>query len=63
LRGFLSASEIQLPSPKFEKSDVTMSEQPLYRWLEQQGEAFGAPGMAPRWTSSVKDAWGRLRGI
>lgn len=33
-----------------------MSEQPLYRWLEQQGEAFGAPGMEPRWTSSVKDA-------
>jgi glucoamylase len=58
LRGFLSASEIQFPSPKFEKSDVTMSEQPLYRWLEQQGEAFGAPGMAPRWTSSVKDAVG-----
>ncbi len=33
-----------------------MSEQPLYRWLEQQGEAFGAPGLEPRWTSSVKDA-------
>jgi glucoamylase len=33
-----------------------MSEQPLYRWLEQQGEAFGGPGMEPRWTSSVKDA-------
>ena len=33
-----------------------MSDQPLYRWLEQQGEAFGAPGLAPRWTSSVKDA-------
>ena len=33
-----------------------MNEAPLYRWLEQQGEAFGAPGMAPRWTSSVKDA-------
>jgi glucoamylase len=30
----------------------------LYRWLEQQGEAFGAPGMGPRWTSSVKDAVG-----
>ncbi|MGH9562215.1 MAG: glycoside hydrolase family 15 protein, partial [Terracidiphilus sp.] len=28
----------------------------MYRWLEQQGEAFGAPGLAPRWTSSVKDA-------
>ena len=35
-----------------------MSNQPLYRWLEQQGEAFGAPGMQPRWTSSVKDAVG-----
>jgi glucoamylase len=35
-----------------------MSDQPLYRRLEQQGEAFGAPGMEPRWTSSVKDAVG-----
>ena len=35
-----------------------MSNQPLYRWLEQQGEAFGAPGVQPRWTSSVKDAVG-----
>ena len=35
-----------------------MSNQPLYRWLEQQGEAFGAPGVLPRWTSSVKDAVG-----
>jgi len=35
-----------------------MSDQPLYRWLEQQGEAFGAPGTEPRWTSSVKDAVG-----
>jgi glucoamylase len=33
-----------------------MSDQPLYRWLEQQGEAFGTPGLPPRWTSSVKDA-------
>ena len=30
----------------------------LYRWLDQQGEAFGSPGMEPRWTSSVKDAVG-----
>ena len=29
-----------------------------YRWLAQQGEAFGGPGMEPRWTSSVKDAVG-----
>ena len=28
----------------------------MYRWLEQQGEAFGSPGLEPRWTSSVKDA-------
>ena len=35
-----------------------MSDQPLYRWLDQQGEAFGAPGLPPRWTSSVKDAVG-----
>ena len=35
-----------------------MSDQSLYRWLEQQGEAFGAPGTEPRWTSSVKDAVG-----
>jgi glucoamylase len=33
-----------------------MSDQEMYRWLEQQGEAFGAPGLEPRWTSSVKDA-------
>jgi len=33
-----------------------MSNQPLYRWLDQQGEAFGGPGLEPRWTSSVKDA-------
>jgi glucoamylase len=31
---------------------------PKYRWLVQQGEAFGTPGMEPRWTSSVKDAVG-----
>ena len=35
-----------------------MSDQPLYRWLDQQGEAFGGPGLEPRWTSSVKDAIG-----
>jgi glucoamylase len=33
-----------------------MSDQTMYRWLEQQGEAFGGPGHEPRWTSSVKDA-------
>jgi glucoamylase len=35
-----------------------MNEQAQYRWLSQQGEAFGAPGLLPRWTSSVKDAVG-----
>jgi glucoamylase len=35
-----------------------MSDQPQYRWLVQQGEAFGSPGMEPRWTSSLKDAVG-----
>ena len=35
-----------------------MSKEPLYRWLDQQGEAFGGPGTEPRWTSSVKDAVG-----
>ena len=34
------------------------NERPSYRWLDQQGEAFGAPGLEPRWTSSVKDAIG-----
>ena len=27
-----------------------------YRWIEGQGEAFGGPGLEPRWTSSAKDA-------
>ena len=27
-----------------------------YRWLEDNGAAFGAPGLEPRWTSSKKDA-------
>jgi glucoamylase len=35
-----------------------MSNQADYLWLHQQGEAFGAPGLEPRWTSSVKDAVG-----
>ncbi|HEY6446377.1 MAG TPA: glycoside hydrolase family 15 protein [Acidobacteriaceae bacterium] len=29
---------------------------PHYRWVDGQGEAFGAPGLEPRWTSSAKDA-------
>jgi glucoamylase len=29
-----------------------------YRWIEGQGPAFGAPGAAPRWTSSEKDVVG-----
>ena len=35
-----------------------MSDQAQYLWLPQQGEAFGAPGLEPRWTSSSKDAVG-----
>ncbi len=27
-----------------------------YRWLDDSGPAFGAPGLEPRWTSSKKDA-------
>jgi len=27
-----------------------------YRWLDDDGPAFGAPGLEPRWTSSRKDA-------
>jgi glucoamylase len=27
-----------------------------YKWIAGQGEAFGAPGLEPRWTSSAKDA-------
>ncbi|HTZ57792.1 MAG TPA: glycoside hydrolase family 15 protein [Acidobacteriaceae bacterium] len=29
-----------------------------YRWIEGQGEAFGWPGVEPRWTSSRKDCIG-----
>ncbi len=27
-----------------------------YRWLDDDGPAFGGPGLEPRWTSSKKDA-------
>jgi len=27
-----------------------------YRWLDDDGPAFGSPGLEPRWTSSQKDA-------
>src|SRR6202140_2189864 len=33
-------------------SELTAS----YRWLDDDGAAFGAPGLEPRWTSSKKDA-------
>ncbi len=37
----------------------TMSQlAPQYKWLEQQGEAPGAPGLEPRWTSSIKNLVG-----
>src|ERR1700735_1771679 len=31
---------------------------PQYHWLDQQGPAFGAPGLEPRWSSSAKDTVG-----
>ncbi len=39
-------------------SILATSQDSAYRWLDQHGEAFGSPGMGPRWTSSVKDAVG-----
>jgi glucoamylase len=39
-------------------SQLATPQDSLYRWLDQQGEAFGVPGGEPRWTSSVKDAVG-----
>ena len=38
--------------------DQTVQLAPQYKWLEQQGEAPGAPGLEPRWTSSVKNLVG-----
>ena len=36
---------------------MTTTESPLaYRWLDDDGPAFGGPGLEPRWTSSRKDA-------
>jgi len=29
-----------------------------YKWITEQGHAFGSPGLEPRWTSSKKDAVG-----
>ncbi|HWG50929.1 MAG TPA: hypothetical protein VN669_14610, partial [Candidatus Acidoferrales bacterium] len=37
---------------------MARSSAPQYLWLNQAGEAFGAPGLEPRWTSSAKDAVG-----
>ena len=34
------------------------AETEAYGWVTGQGEAFGAPGVAPRWTSSEKDVVG-----
>src|ERR1700729_1602008 len=33
-------------------SDLTAT----YHWLDDDGPAFGGPGLEPRWTSSKKDA-------
>ncbi len=37
---------------------MTTDQAPGYRWIDGQGQAFGAPGAEPRWTSSRKDAVG-----
>jgi glucoamylase len=37
---------------------MTNNSAPEYTWLDQSGEAFGAPGLPPRWTSSAKDTVG-----
>ena len=36
------------------KEDKTLLDE--YRWLADDGPAFGSPGVEPRWTSSQKDA-------
>ena len=38
-------------------SDATVL-MPEYLWLDQQGEAPGAPGLPGRWTSSIKNSVG-----
>src|ERR1700683_4382875 len=35
---------------------MAMSDVWTYHWLEDDGPAFGGPGVPPRWTSSQKDA-------
>ncbi len=35
---------------------VELNQDSEYRWLDDHGPAFGAPGVPPRWTSSKKDA-------
>lgn len=35
---------------------MTVPADDAYRWLVDDGPAFGAPGLEPRWTSSKKDA-------
>jgi glucoamylase len=37
---------------------MTNNSAPEYIWLDGSGEAFGAPGLPPRWTSSAKDIVG-----
>lgn len=34
---------------------MTNTGTPVFRWLEPDSEAFGSPGVEPRWTSSRKD--------
>ncbi len=44
-------------SPALSSNNNSMSDlSAAYRWLDDDGPAFGAPGLEPRWTSSKKDA-------
>jgi glucoamylase len=54
----LHSTTIALTKSTHSSCAKTMNDQANYLWLNQQGEAFGAPGLEPRWTSSTKDAVG-----
>ena len=47
-----------IPVVQKEKIDAMTVLAPQYKWIDGDGVAFGSPGLAPRWTSSAKDAVG-----
>ena len=50
-------TRIQQAAPVAGEYPQRMSESQFsYRWLNDQGPAFGSPGLEPRWTSSKKDS-------